>query len=388
MDLYYPEFAQAKSEDEYLLGKNLLVSPATQDSAPKQVVPSEWLKTDQGEPGLHAEFFANTNLEGAPVLERTDKNIDFDWGTGSVGANVPQANISARWSGTVQVPAKVGNVVLCTVEDDGARLWIDGRQVINAWGPHDSVLSEANAVLTAGRPHQLRVEFEQLEGNAKFRLLWHRVVKNPVTVKSTWIPPGTWINSWNGEVVTGPAMVTNRVPLDQIPLFIRSGSIFPLAPEMQFTGQRPWNPITLDVYPKAGETDSALLYEDDTVSMAYQHGQYRETAVSVSASPTDHRVHVGIGAAHGTFAGAMKKRSWVLRIHPPAAWRTASAPARIFVDGKKTGSPGRWLPKNESAMPLGDTTGAPDGNILEVRLPAASVARARQIDVSFGFQNP
>jgi len=50
-----------------------------------------------------------------------------------------------------------------------------------------------------------------------------------------------------------PVMVTNDVPLDQIPILHQSGAVLPLAPEMQYTGQLPWDPITLDLYPRAGK---------------------------------------------------------------------------------------------------------------------------------------
>jgi alpha-glucosidase (family GH31 glycosyl hydrolase) len=92
----------------------------------------------------------------------------------------------------------------------------------------------------------------------------------------------------------------------------------PLAPEMQFTGQLPWNPITLDIYPHAGETNSATLYEDDTTTTAYQRGQFCKTSVFVSADDSGKKIQVTINAANGNFPGALKQRSWTLRIHSPA----------------------------------------------------------------------
>ncbi len=60
--------------------------------------------------------------------------------------------------------------------------------------------------------------------------------------QSVWIPPGNWINAWTGALLTGPATIIGNTPLEQIPLYIRSGSVFALAPQMQYTGQLPWNP--------------------------------------------------------------------------------------------------------------------------------------------------
>lgn len=382
LDLEYPQFPEAANDGEYLLGKNFLVAPVTQ--GPLQAVPAEWLSTTQGTPGLQAEFFNNQNLEGTPVLTRTDSTVNFDWGKQSPGPGVSQTYFSARWTGTIQVPAEAGDVILATTEDDGARVWIDGKLVIDAWGPHDSATTEASAVLTAGQPHQLKIEFLQLEYSAVLELRWRPAAKSNLTPKTLWIPPGAWINAWNGQTVTGPARTTYETRLDQIPLFIRSGSVLPLAPEMEFTGQKPWDPITLDIYPSS-ETATALLYEDDTISTAYQRGQFRKTDLSASTDDKAKTVHVTISAAHGTYTGALKQRSWVLRIHPPANWSSPSTSVQVTVNGKPVNASVLWLPQNQTAMPLGDQAGAPDGSVCEIKLEAAPVKQAGKVDVTFGM---
>jgi hypothetical protein len=381
LDLDYPQFAEASRDDEYLLGKGILVAPVLQ--GPLQIVPADWLKTAQGEPGLSVEFFANEILSGSPTVTRTDSAINFDWGSGSPDPRLPNDHFSARWTGTIQVPADVGDVILATTEDDGARVWIDGKQVINAWGPHDSATTEASAVLTAGKPHQLRIEYLQLEYSASLRLKWRQAAVNNSTAWAVWIPPGDWINAWNGKTLSGPIIATNQIPLDQIPLFIRSGTILPLAPEMQFTGQMPWNPITLDIYPHAGETNSATLYEDDTTTTAYQRGQFRKTFVSVSADDADKKIQVTINAANGNFPGALKQRSWILRIHTPPNSPEKPEPTQSTVNGKKINASIHHLTRNETAMPFGDMAGAPDGDVFELKLSPASVDKNERIELVF-----
>jgi hypothetical protein len=199
-----------------------------------------------------------------------------------------------------------------------------------------------------------------------------------------WIPPGDWINAWNGETLTGPVITTNQTPLDQIPLFIRSGTLLPLAPEMQFTGQLPWDPITLDVYPQAGKTNSATLYEDDTTTTAYQRGQFRETFISVSTDDADKKIQVTISAPNGNFPGALKQRSWILRIHPPANRPDQSAITQATVNGKKIKSPIHLLTRNETAMPFGDQVGAPDGDVFELKLSRVSVYKSERVELGFG----
>jgi hypothetical protein len=380
LDLDYPQFAEARHEDEFLLGQDILIAPVLQGSL--QVVPGEWLKTAAGQTGLQAEYFANEALSGAPAFQRIDRAVDFNWSRSGPAGSFPRTHFSARWSGTIQVPASIGDVELATIEDDGVRVWIDGQRVIDAWGPHDSATSEAAASLVAGVPHQIRVEYLQLDYGAVIQLLWHPA-KTRAATRVAWIPPGDWIDAWTGRTIAGPVTVTNEVPLGQIPVWIKSGAILPLAPEMQFTSEKPWSPITLDCYPRLGETNMAILYEDDTRTTAYQRGEFRNTLVRLSAGVAGRTVRVAIGAPIGKFNGALTERSWVLRIHPPADWPKNLLPSMIRLNGREAGLTFRKLTQSSGTMPLGDAHGAPDADIFEINLPAAPVSKGQILEVFF-----
>jgi hypothetical protein len=75
------------------------------------------------------EYFANVNLEGAPVLVREDRVLDLDWGDESPTATVPR-DFSARWKGAVFVPSRT---TFCITRDDFARVWVDGNSVYDVW---------------------------------------------------------------------------------------------------------------------------------------------------------------------------------------------------------------------------------------------------------------
>lgn len=380
LDLYYPHYSEAAAEDEYLLGKNILVAPVL--TGLQQPVPQSWLKTPDGRPGLQAEYFANDSLSGGPTVTRVDRTVNFVWSGSSPDRRIPREHFSARWTGTIEVPADITNdVILSTIEDDGVRVWIDGKLVIDAWGPHDSTPSNASLTLTGGTPHQLRIEYQQLEGNA---LLQFRadIQGNTRIARELWIPPGRWINAWNGETMTGPLMATNLTPLNQEPIYVRSGAVLTLAPQMQYTEEKLWDPITLDVYP-AGEPASATLYEDDTMTVAYKQGQFRNTIITASADDATRTVTVQIGAAKGRFKGALMKRAWKLRIHPPASWRRDLAPAEVVITGRKSRLPVRRLERADTAMPFGDAIGAPDGPVYELVLPETKVSKMTEIHVMF-----
>jgi alpha-glucosidase (family GH31 glycosyl hydrolase) len=378
LDLDYPQYSQAKRESEYLLGHSLLVAPVTQDGV--TIVPSSWLTTTNGRTGLSATYFSNTNLTGPAALTRVDARIDFNWGTSGPGRPVDHEYFCARWVGNITVPASIGDVVLAATSDDGVRVWLDNQLCIDNWGPNESVTKQSALTVTAGRIHRLRVEYLQLTGNALVSLKW-RVAKMSQSV-SVWIPPGNWIDAWSGALLKGPATISRNTPLEQIPLYIHSGSIFALAPQMQYTGQSPWDPVTLDVYPSTTETDSTSLYEDDTLTTAYQWGQFRTTAISTWANDANKTVSVSIGAAVGIYPNAPAQRSWVLRLRRPPDWTSNLAPAQITLNGQTLGSALRRI-KNSSAMPLGADNGAPDADTFEITLPETSVLTSNLIIASF-----
>ncbi len=203
----------------------------------------------------------------------------------------------------------------------------------------------------------------------------------PATIRILWIPPGDWINAWTGETISGPSLLTNTVPLDKIPVYIRTGAVLPLAPQMQFTSEKPWNPITLDLYPRSGEISTATLYEDDTKTTAYQHDDFRTTEISLTANDSAKTVTIDIAAAQGKFHGELKRRSWVLRLHKPFGWPENSKPIGVTVNGKKEKVSVRVLPCANSATPFGDQTGAPDGAIYELTLPSGSVSKETRVEV-------
>lgn len=62
-----------------------------------------------------------------------------------------------------------------------------------------------------------------------------------------YLPAGRWYDFWTNESSPGLAHLELEVPLERIPLFVREDSILPLAPAMDYVGQRPWEPIQLDV---------------------------------------------------------------------------------------------------------------------------------------------
>lgn len=113
------------------------------------------------EPGFQAEYFANRDLAGAPVLTRSDQTIDFEWGSGSPGDEVPVDNFSARW--TKPIVLADGNYAFTVTSDDGIRLFVDGVKVLDKWLFQAPTTYSVTRHLTEGT-HDIVVEY--FEGGA------------------------------------------------------------------------------------------------------------------------------------------------------------------------------------------------------------------------------
>jgi hypothetical protein len=118
-------------------------------------------------------------------------------------------------------------------------------------------------------------------------------------------------------------------PIDQVPLFVRAGSIIPMGPELQYVDEKPADPLTLDTYP-SGLT-SYTLYEDDGISQGYLGGAYSTT--KFTADDTSGQVKMTIGAqvtAKYKYVGQVLSRTYILEIHLAQG---AAAPSTVTRDG-------------------------------------------------------
>lgn len=155
-------------------GANVQVRHAQGDTPVGEppVLPAKYLTPLSGkEHGLSGRFYANQTLSGAPALTQDAPRIDFDWGKAAPAANLPADGWSATWSGTLTPPAS-GDYLFVLNSDDGSRLHVDGKLVIDHWGDHASASKSATVALRAGHPVAIRVDYYEKAGEASLRLGW------------------------------------------------------------------------------------------------------------------------------------------------------------------------------------------------------------------------
>ena len=121
--------------------------------------------------GLLGSYFSNRDLAGSPVSQRTEA-VSFNWGTGAPAPGLPSDNFSVRWQGFIEAPIS-GAYQLQTLSDDGVRVSIEGRRVIDNWTPHGATLdTTGNLIATAGQRYRIVVEYQEFGGEALIQLRW------------------------------------------------------------------------------------------------------------------------------------------------------------------------------------------------------------------------
>lgn len=122
--------------------------------------------------GLLAEYYTNTSeFTGKPTLVRVDPTIDFYWGNNAPDSQISPDNFVVRWTGKFQAPI-TDTYTISTETDDGVRLWINEKLVIDKWELQPSTEWSTVMDLTAGRKYAIRFEFREGQGEAVAHLRW------------------------------------------------------------------------------------------------------------------------------------------------------------------------------------------------------------------------
>ena len=126
------------------------------------------------------------------------------------------------------------------------------------------------------------------------RVLVAPVVQQGARRRMVWLPRGEWYDYWTREKITGPAAFVREAPLELCPIYVKAGSVLPMALPQSYVGERAQDVLLLDVYPGEGVWDHWL---DDGESFDYQEGKYHQYRFTVRKDGgVDTRiVHAGYG---------------------------------------------------------------------------------------------
>jgi alpha-D-xyloside xylohydrolase len=145
------------------------------------------------------------------------------------------------------------------------------------------------------------------------------------------LPRASWYDFWTGAMVAGGQAIDAPAPYDAMPVHVRAGSIVPFGPELQWTGEKPADPVTLFVY--AGADGAFTLYEDDGLTYGYEKGAFSRIPLRWN----DATATLTIGKREGSFPGMLASRTFeVVRVGKakPVGFSFAPKPDRtVRYDG-------------------------------------------------------
>ena len=135
------------------------------------------------------------------------------------------------------------------------------------------------------------------------------ILVNPVTEagatsRHLYLPDARWYDFWDGTSQAGGKWIDAPAPLDRIPLYVRAGSILPVGPEIEYTTEKPADPIELRVYP--GAEAEFTLYEDENDTYDYEKGAF----ATIPLRWDDVGGKLTIGDRSGKFPGMLEKRTF------------------------------------------------------------------------------
>lgn len=160
---------------------------------------------------------------------------------------------------------------------------------------------------------------EQKQNILKENEGWNKTTNNQVNLSlnvdftqskemEVYLPSGNkWYNYWTNEDFDGGQKLKIKTSLDRIPLFVRAGSIIPIGPDVQYTNEKKWDNLIINVYPGADGTFT--LYEDEGDNYNYESGAYTE----IQMKWNDTKRILAIDARKGEYNGMLTKRNFTIR---------------------------------------------------------------------------
>jgi beta-glucosidase len=131
-------------------------------------------KGKSGEVGLLGQYFNNTAFEGKPVISRIDKQINFDFDSDSTDKRLNKDEFSIIWTGKL-LPTSSGKYIIGTSSDDGTYLYLNGKRIVNNWGPHGVVTKTDTVELKKNKSYDIKVEYFENIGGASVVLGWRKL---------------------------------------------------------------------------------------------------------------------------------------------------------------------------------------------------------------------
>lgn len=229
--------------------------------------------------GWQGAYYRGTEIAGAPVFVRTDRAIDFRWGERSPDTRLDTDNFAVQWTRAINFQGGLYRFTITA--DDGARLWVDGKLVLDAWDGPPGSTHEVELVLTPGQ-HLITVDYFEATGRATIMFNFKRLGAAPVapttpapTAPGTGqpLPTTAWLGEYFGNQTLEGAPVVTRID-EHIGFEWGLGSPVGGIPENHFSVR--WTRQAHFYYDNyafcAMSDDGVRIYVDDVLVLDEWHG--------------------------------------------------------------------------------------------------------------------
>jgi alpha-glucosidase len=210
-------------------------------------------------------------------------------------------------------------------------------------------------------PHVVNDDSSWMFGDA---FLVSPVVTSGASVKSIYLPPGTWYDYSRGTHFNGGQTIEYKVNArtwQDIPLFVRKGSIIASQPVEQYVDQVQAAEVTIDVFP-SNTTSRFVYYDDDGNTYGYERGAYYRQTISASGNAAS--ATINFEAPSGSFRPPL--RYYIVKVHGNRAHT-------VLVDGRTIP---KDSPKGQLLRDASTWTTEQDqyGPVTIIRIPAPSAS--------------
>ena len=138
------------------------------------------------------------------------------------------------------------------------------------------------------------------------------VYEQGATQRNVFLPQGKWIDFWTNEKIEGNTEIVANAPIEQIPIYVKEGTIIPMRAYSSAIETGSNGSIILDVFP--GENGKFTMYEDDGMSNEYLENYISEMEIELIIGENN-SFKLMIAPTNGSYEGMPNVRNWQVRIH-------------------------------------------------------------------------
>jgi len=299
-------------DDQFMFGPAIMVCPVTEymyyhPPESSKLVGSEFFKTREGKLGLLAKYYRDADRKNLS-REQVDPNIDIVWYTGRP-EYATDSTYAIHWEG-ILIPQESGKHQFHLLSYDPKRIILNGDTLQMAYASVEQYTEPV--VLESGREYNFVLETENRStGAARMRLFWknpsifarEQLKEKKEKIRRVYLPSKhSWFDFWTGNTIEGGQTIKANAPIEKLPLYIKAGSIIPLGPFLQYSTEKPADPIELRIYP--GANGSFTLYEDENDNYNYERGIYS----TIEFEWDDAQRQLKVANRKGNFPGMLKER--------------------------------------------------------------------------------